>query len=332
MTTTVCDATERMLARNLATTTTTTVASATPRRGPARTPRVGANGRSASARTAASRRKVTLLKTPVRPTRATAGDDDGYDDDDDDGVWESSSSSATRRADVFDDRSLAPARRMAYRGEPRSRSSGNAEGKGSGGFRIPRTPVEALRAVVSPVGAVVIAAMVSAANPGFMDSGREAILMKIYEREHGDAVGAYVKDGVLYRMDGRTKSMTANAANGMMVDKNGGIWVIVPQKEDATLIKEKYYLGQIEDVPTLPKNPSAAEMKKYDEYMSKTFKPLIDDLPKDLKKVYDGPYPVPMRKETREFFERGPDPSILDEVDGAGALWGSKSYAPIPRR
>jgi hypothetical protein len=313
--------------RQLATTTTTTTtvsrdSLATSRR--VRTTRVVANRKSASA----ASRKVTLLKTP----RATAGDDDGYDDDED-GVWEtsSSSSSTTRRADVFDDRSLAPARRMRYEGEPRG--ARGAKGKNSGGFRIPRTPIEALRAVVSPVGAVIIAAMVSVANPGFMDSGREAILMKIYEREHGGAVGAYVKDGVLYRMDGRTKSMTANAANGMMVDKNGGIWVIVPQKEDATLIKEKYYLGQIEDVPTLPKNPSKAEMKKYDEYMSKTFKPLIDDLPKDLKKVYDGPYPVPMRKETTEFFQRGgPDASILDEVDGAGALWGSKSYAPIPRR
>lgn len=312
--------------RQLATTTTTTTVSrdslATSRR--VRTTRVVANRKSASA----ASRKVTLLKTP----RATAGDDDGYDDDED-GVWEtsSSSSSTTRRADVFDDRTLAPARRMRYEGEPRG--ARGAKGKNSGGFRIPRTPIEALRAVVSPVGAVIIAAMVSVANPGFMDSGREAILMKIYEREHGGAVGAYVKDGVLYRMDGRTKSMTANAANGMMVDKNGGIWVIVPQKEDATLIKEKYYLGQIEDVPTLPKNPSKAEMKKYDEYMSKTFKPLIDDLPKDLKKVYDGPYPVPMRKETTEFFQRGgPDASILDEVDGAGALWGSKSYAPIPRR
>ena len=282
--------------RQLATTTTTTTVSrdslATSRR--VRTTRVVANRKSASA----ASRKVTLLKTP----RATAGDDDGYDDDED-GVWEtsSSSSSTTRRADVFDDRSLAPARRMMYEGEPRG--ARGAKGKNSGGFRIPRTPIEALRAVVSPVGAVIIAAMVSVANPGFMDSGREAILMKIYEREHGGAVGAYVKDGVLYRMDGRTKSMTANAANGMMVDKNGGIWVIVPQKEDATLIKEKYYLGQIEDVPTLPKNPSKAEMKKYDEYMSKTFKPLIDDLPKDLKKVYDGPYPVPMRKETSEFFK-----------------------------
>lgn len=312
--------------RQLATTTTTTTVSrdslATSRR--VRTTRVVANRKSASA----ASRKVTLLKTP----RATAGDDDGYDDDED-GVWEtsSSSSSTTRRADVFDDRTLAPARRMRYEGEPRG--ARGAKGKNSGGFRIPRTPIEALRAVVSPVGAVIIAAMVSVANPGFMDSGREAILMKIYEREHGGAVGAYVKDGVLYRMDGRTKSMTANAANGMMVDRNGGIWVIVPQKEDATLIKEKYYLGQIEDVPTLPKNPSKAEMKKYDEYMSKTFKPLIDDLPKDLKKVYDGPYPVPMRKETTEFFQRGgPDASILDEVDGAGALWGSKSYAPIPRR
>lgn len=312
--------------RQLATTTTTTTVSrdslATSRR--VRTTRVVANRKSASA----ASRKVTLLKTP----RATAGDDDGYDDDED-GVWEtsSSSSSTTRRADVFDDRTLAPARRMRYEGEPRG--ARGAKGKNSGGFRIPRTPIEALRAVVSPVGAVIIAAMVSVANPGFMDSGREAILMKIYEREHGGAVGAYVKDGVLYRMDGRTKSMTANAANGMMVDKNGGIWVIVPQKEDATLIKEKYYLGQIEDVPTLPKNPSKAEMKKYDEYMSKTFKPLIDDLPKDLKKIYDGPYPVPMRKETTEFFQRGgPDASILDEVDGAGALWGSKSYAPIPRR
>ena len=131
------------------------------------------------------------------------------------------------------------------------------------------------RALVSPIGAFILAAIVSAANPTFMTSGREAILMKIYEREH-PTTGAFVKDGVLYRVD-RSGSVTANANDGLMVDKNGGIWIIVPQKDDATLIKEKYYMGQIEDVPTLPKNPSAAEQKQYDEYMNKLFD--FDKLP-----------------------------------------------------
>lgn len=170
-----------------------------------------------------------------------------------------------------------------------------------------------------------MAAVVSAANPTFMTSGREAILMKIYEREH-PTTGAFVKDGVLYRMD-RTGSMTANANDGLMVDKNGGIWIIVPQKDDATLIKEKYYMGQIEDVPTLPKNPSAAEQKQYDEYMNKLFD--FDKLP-NLRKVQDAPFPVPMRKETEKFLREGLPRDAMDEVEGAGALWGSRSEVPMP--
>mmetsp|Transcript_3690 Transcript_3690/g.7957 ORF Transcript_3690/g.7957 Transcript_3690/m.7957 type:complete len:273 (-) Transcript_3690:51-869(-) len=213
--------------------------------------------------------------------------------------------------DVFDDRSLAPARRRAMRDpyddgyydeEPRGGRAPRREGRG-GGASTP-APVDVAKAMLSPFGAFVIAAIVSVANPGFMTAGREAILMRIYERENGNNVEAYVRDGTLFRMDERTGVMTANAKNGLMVDPRGGIWVIVPQKFDETLIKEKYYMGQIQDVPPLGKNPSAAEKKRYDEYMTRTFKPLFDDLP-DLKKVYDGPYPVPLRKETREFMERG---------------------------
>jgi sugar lactone lactonase YvrE len=113
-------------------------------------------------------------------------------------------------------------------------------------------------------------------------------------------------------------SMTANAKDGIMVDKNGGIWVIVPQKDDVTLIKQKYYMGQIEDVPTLPKNPSAAEQKKYDEFMAKLFD--FEKLP-NVKKVYDGPYPVPVRKETEKFFREGLPASVMDEIEGVGALF-----------
>jgi len=232
--------------------------------------------------------------------------------------------------DVFDDRALvrAPPPDERYDGRragARERRRRGDSASPFGDFEMPRTPAEAARALVSPIGAFILAAIVSAANPTFMTSGREAILMKIYEREH-PTTGAFVKDGVLYRVD-RSGSVTANANDGLMVDKNGGIWIIVPQKDDATLIKEKYYMGQIEDVPTLPKNPSAAEQKQYDEYMNKLFD--FDKLP-NLRKVQDGPFPVPMRKETEKFFREGLPRDAMDEVEGAGALWGSRSEVPMP--
>ena len=221
---------------------------------------------------------------------------------------------ANAQRDVFDDRALvrAPARRRRGR-------EGERDGRRGafGDFKTPRTPTEAMRALLSPFGAFVVAAIVSVANPTFMTSGREAILMKLYERQSGGETSAYVKDGVLYRMDA-SGSMTANAKDGIMVDKNGGIWVIVPQKDDVTLIKQKYYMGQIEDVPTLPKNPSAAEQKKYDEFMAKLFD--FEKLP-NVKKVYDGPYPVPVRKETEKFFREGLPASVMDEIEGVGALF-----------
>jgi hypothetical protein len=123
-----------------------------------------------------------------------------------------------------------------------------------------------MRALLSPFGAFVVAAIVSVANPTFMTSGREAILMKIYERQRGGETSAYVKDGVLYRVNA-SGSMTANAKDGIVVDKNGGIWVIVPQK------------------------------------------------------VYDGPYPVPVRKETEKFFREGLPMDVTDEIEGVGALF-----------
>lgn len=223
--------------------------------------------------------------------------------------------------ETFEDVRLAP-----VRARPRRERSNR------GGFaapRVPRTPTEWARAAASPLGAFALAAIISVSNPEFMTSGREAILMRLYERQSGEETTAYVRNGVLYRYDAATKSMTANADNGLMVDKNGGIWVIVPQKEDSTLIKQKYYMGQIEDVPSLPKNPSAEEKRRYDEYMKKIFD--FNKLP-DLKKVYDGPFPVPERKELQRFWASGgAPPEVMDEIEGAGALWGAPGEVPMRR-
>lgn len=208
-------------------------------------------------------------------------------------------------------------RRRAWTGDAEKRRGTRA--RDAGGWA---------RAAASPLGAFAVAAIVSAANPTFMTSGREAILMRLYERERGGEATAYVRDGVLYRWDAATGSVTANADNGLMVDKNGGIWIVVPQKEDATLIKQKYYMGQIEDVPPLPKNASAEEKRRYDEYMKKLFD--FDQLP-NLKKVYDGPFPVPPRKEVEKFFREGVPMDAMDEIEGAGALYGAPSEVPFKR-
>jgi len=209
--------------------------------------------------------------------------------------------------EFVDDVALVRAKSRASRSFGRNEDdwTTSANARAATGYALRDLRATAMETFKNPLTiAFVIASLASFANPTFMTSGREAILMKLYERESEGRAGAYVRDGVLYRVDASTGTMTANARDGVMVDPRGGIWVVVPQKFDETLIKEKYYMGQIEDVPSLSGTPTKEELKRYDEYMAKTFKPLFEDLP-DLKKVYDGKYPVPMRKETMEFERRG---------------------------
>ena len=114
----------------------------------------------------------------------------------------------------------------------RERGDGGRLGVTVCDFEMPRTPAEAARALVSRRG-VHLAAIVGAANPTFMTSGREAVTMKIYEREHPTRASVRAR---LVSVD-RSGNVTANANDGLMVDKNDG-WIIVPQKDDATLIRK----------------------------------------------------------------------------------------------
>ena len=71
----------------------------------------------------------------------------------------------------------------------------------------------------------------SLANPGYVDRGREVILLNLYERQSAERMrgsGQYnqavMRDDVLYKFNKFSGSITATTKNGLMVDGDGQIW------------------------------------------------------------------------------------------------------------
>ena len=79
-----------------------------------------------------------------------------------------------------------------------------------------------------------------------------------------------------------------------MVDGDGQIWVVVRYKNNPERVKQAWYIGDSRDLPPLPKNPSAKQVKQWNELARKRFGPAFAKLP-DMQKVYDAPEP-PVRK------------------------------------
>ena len=78
----------------------------------------------------------------------------------------------------------------------------------------------------------------------------------------------------------------------MVVDSKGGVWIAVARKDQPEIVKEKYYVGQIEDVRCYFKNHNElGEQMLFDKYMQETFAKTLQDVPKDLKKVYNSKDP-----------------------------------------
>ena len=125
-------------------------------------------------------------------------------------------------------------------------------------------------------------------NPGFLDKGRSNLLFEIYNRESG--YNAMVKDGVLYKYNPRSKSVTADNKNGLQIQADGGMFVTVRMKDNPDRVKAAYYLGNIKDLPPVPKNPTKKDIEKWEALVEKRYGPVFDRLP-DLKKVYEAPEP-----------------------------------------
>lgn len=153
----------------------------------------------------------------------------------------------------------------------------------------------------SPVVILAAALALSVSNPGYVDRGREVILLNLYERQSAERMrgsGQYnqavVRGDVLYKFNKFSGSITATTRGGLMVDGDGQIWVAVRYKNNPERVKQAWYIGDSRDLPPLPKNPSAKQVKQWNELARKRFGPAFEKLP-DLQKVYDAPEP-PVRK------------------------------------
>lgn len=146
--------------------------------------------------------------------------------------------------------------------------------------------------VLNPYGAFAIAALVSVLNPQYIDKGRSNLAMQLYNRDNpGDIVAYKTKEGNLFKVSKDDGIITYNGKDGMVVDSKGGVWIAVARKDQPEIVKEKYYIGQIEDVPVLPENPTKGEQMLFDKFMQDTFAKTLQDVPKDLKKVYNSKDP-----------------------------------------
>ena len=110
---------------------------------------------------------------------------------------------------------------------------------------------------LNPYGVFALVALLSVLNPQYIDKGRSNLAMQLYNRDTpGDIVAYKTKDGNLFKVSKDEGIITYNGKDGMVVDSKGGVWIAVARKDQPEIVKEKYYVGQIEDVPVLPKNPT----------------------------------------------------------------------------
>ena len=152
----------------------------------------------------------------------------------------------------------------------------------------PRGGGSLLQKLTTPAAIIAAALVLAVTNPGFLDKGRSNLLFEIYNRESG--YNAMVKDGVLYKYNPRSKSVTADNKNGLQIQADGGMFVTVRMKDNPDRVKAAYYLGNIKDLPPVPKNPTKKDIEKWEALVEKRYGPVFDRLP-DLKKVYEAPEP-----------------------------------------
>jgi len=158
----------------------------------------------------------------------------------------------------------------------------------------------------SPIVILAAAAALSLSNPEYVDRSREFILFNLYERQSADrmkASGQYnqavVRNDVIYKFNKFSGSITATTRSGLMVDKDGAIWVVVRYKNNPERVKQAWYIGQSQDMPPLPRNATEKQIKQWNELLKAKFGPAFAKIP-DLQKVYDAPEPQFKRRETNQ--------------------------------
>jgi hypothetical protein len=150
----------------------------------------------------------------------------------------------------------------------------------------------------SPIVILAAALTLSLSNPGYVDRGREFLMLNLYEKQSAERMkrsGQYnqavVRGDVMYKYNKFSGSITATTKNGLMVDNEGRIWVVVRYKNNPERVKAAWLIGDSKDLPPLPKNPTDKQVKQWNDYAKKKFGPAFAKLP-DLKKIYDAPEPA----------------------------------------
>ena len=115
--------------------------------------------------------------------------------------------------------------------------------------------------------------MISIANPQYIDKGRSNLAMQLYNRDNTGLLSSQTKNQgrELFKVSKEDGIITYNGKNGMVVDSKGGVWIAAARKDQPEIVKEKYYVGRIEGVRLLRKNPTKGEQMLFDKYMQETF-------------------------------------------------------------
>lgn len=172
---------------------------------------------------------------------------------------------------------------------------------GGGGRGPPLPPPSGtsswLTKLTTPAAIIATAFVLSVTNPQYVDGGREYLLMTLYERQSAErlkASGQYnqaiVRDDVVYKFNKFSGSITATARDGLMVDKDGSIWVVVRYKNNPERVKTAFYIGQSDSLPPLPRDASAKQRDAWEKEVKRQFGPVFAKLP-DMREIYDAPEP-----------------------------------------
>ena len=133
--------------------------------------------------------------------------------------------------------------------------------------------------------------------------------MNLYQKKPGRMSGtdqynqAVVRDQVLYKFNKKSGSITATSRDGLMVDKEGRIWVVVRYKNNPERVKKAFYIGDSRDIPPLPKNATEKQKAKWKALVERKFGPEFKKLP-DLTAIYDAPEPEVRKRETNLISEK----------------------------
>lgn len=167
-----------------------------------------------------------------------------------------------------------------------------------------------LENLTTPAVIIAAALALSVTNPQYVDQGREYLLLNLYEKQSKERMAgtdqynqAVVRDDVLYKFNKKSGSITATSRDGLMVDKEGRIWVVVRYKNNPERVKKAFYIGDSRDIPPLPRNATEKQKAQWTALVERRFGPEFAKLP-NLKAIYDAPEPEVRKRETNLISEK----------------------------